>query len=192
MAQDASKIHVAPARIFTGVTAPATGTPPTWLTHTNGVPATGTEVGYTIGDAVFTWKAEKTDIEAEQDLGVVDQFVSKENCMLEFEAQERTYTLLQILFDNIGKVDDGTRMGFYGGGGGTVLNIQYPCIVLTSQIRNLTNKYEVLVLYRCVSMEGIQLTYSRTKPSTYKVQVRGMPDSSRNVGDRIFQFSREK
>jgi hypothetical protein len=192
VAQDASKIHVGPARIWTGTTAPASGLPPTWATHTNGVPATGTEVGYTLGDAVFTWKSDKVDIEAEQALGVVDQFISKENAMLEFEAQERTYTLLKIAFDNIGNVDDGTRTGFYGGGGGTILAIQYVTVFLSSQIRNLTNKYEVLFLYKAVSMEGMPLTFSRTKPSTYKINLRALPDSTRSAGDQIFQFSREK
>ena len=192
MAQDASKIHVAPARIWVGTTAPATGLPPTWATHTNGVPATGTEVGYTIGDAMFTWKGDKVDIEAEQSLGVIDQFISKENAQLEFEAQERTYQLLKVLFDNIGNVDDVTRMGFYGGGGGTILNITYNTIFLSSQIRNLSNKYEVLFLYKCVSMEGVVLTYSRTKPSTYKVSMRCLADFTRTAGDQIFQFSREK
>lgn len=192
MAQSAANIHVGPARIWIGTTAPATGLPPTWVTHTNGVPGTGTEVGYTLGDAVFTWQAEKTDIEAEQDMGIVDQFVSKETAMLEFEAQERVYQLLQVAFDNIGKVDDGTRTGFYGGGGGTVLNIQYYTVFLSSPRRDLTNKFEILFLYKTISMQGIQLTYSRTKPSTYKVQLRCLPDSTRNSGDRIFQFSREK
>jgi hypothetical protein len=192
MAQDASKIHVGPARIWIGTTAPATGLPPTWATHTNGVPATGTEVGYTLGDAVYTWKTDKVDIEAEQSLGVVDQFISKENAMLEFEAQERTYELMKIAFDNIGSVNDGTRMGFYGGGGGTILNITYTTVFLSSQIRNLTNKYEILFMYKSVSMEGLPLTFSRVKPSTYKIQLRGLPDSVRTAGDQIFQFQREK
>jgi hypothetical protein len=192
MAQDAGKIHVAPGRIFMGTTAPASGAPPTWLTHTNGVPADGTEVGFTLGDAVFTWNTEKADIEGEQALGVVDQFITKENAQLEFEAQERNYLLMKAAFDNIGSVDDGTRMGFYGGGGGTILNIQYTTVVVTSQIRNLTNKYEVLMMYKAVSMVGMPLTYSRTKPSTYKVTLRGLPLSTRTAGDQIFQFSREK
>src|SRR5687767_3955507 len=137
MALDASKIQIGPARIWIGTTAPATGAPPTWATHTNGVPATGTEEGYTTDDAVNTWKTDKVDVEAEQDLGVIDQFISKENAQLEFTAMERTYLLLKQMFDNIGSVDDGTRMGFYGGGGGTILNIQYTTVFLSSQIRNL-------------------------------------------------------
>src|SRR5262245_42144345 len=192
MAQDAQKIHVGPARIWTGTTAPASGLPPTWKTHANGVPSDGTEVGFTLGDSTYTWRTDKVDIEAEQALGVVDQFISKENAQLEFEAQERTYQLLKQVFDNIGSVDDGTRMGFYGGGGGTILNVQYTTIFLSSQIRNLTNKFEILFLYKAVSMEGIQLTFSRTKPSTYKVTLRGLPDTTRSQGDQIFQFSREK
>lgn len=192
MAQDAAKIHVAPARIFIGTTAPATGAPPTWATHTNGVPADGTEVGFTLGDAVFTWNTDKADIEGEQALGVIDQFITKENAQLEFEAQERTYLLLKAAFDNIGSIDDGTRTGFYGGGGGTILNIQYTTVFLSSQIRNLTNKYEILFMYKTVSMSGMVLTYSRTKPSTYKITLRGLPLSTRTQGDQIFQFSREK
>jgi hypothetical protein len=192
MAQSAANIHVGPGRIWTGVTAPASGAPPTWMTHTAGVPATGTEIGFTASDSTFTWNTEKSDIEAEQAIGVVDQFISKESAQLEFEALEREYNLLKACFDNIGNVNDVTRMGFYGGGGGTILNITYVTVCLTSQIRNLTGKYEVLVMYKAVSMNAMVLTWSRTKPSSYKVTLRGLPDTTRTAGDQIFQFSREK
>jgi len=192
MALDAQQIHTGPANIYIGITAPATGTPPTWMTHTNGVPGSGTHIGYTTDDTVFTWQTTKNDIEAEQSLGVVDQFISAEMARLEFTALQRTYELMKVAFDNIGSVNDGTRMGFYGGGGGSVIEIQYVALTLTSRIRTLTNKYEVLTVYKAVSVEGIPITFSRTKPSQYKVTLRCLPDDTRDEGDKIFQFYREK
>jgi hypothetical protein len=192
MALQPNQIHVGPARIFLGTTAPATGAPPTWATHTNGFPATGTEVGLTLGDAVFTWNTDKTDLPAEQVMGIADQFISGEGGTLEFEAQERTYTLMKAAFDNIGSVDDATRVGFYGGGGATIINIQYTTIMLTSPRRDLANRWEVLFLYKAVSNSPMPLKYSRTSPSTYRLTFRALPDTTRTAGDQIFQFSREK
>ena len=192
MALNPAEIQVGPARIFIGVTAPASGAPPTWATHTNGIPATGTEVGLTAGEAVFTWNTEKTDIEAEQVMGVVDKFITKENATLEFEAQERTYNLLKQAFDNIGSINDVTRVGFYGGGGGTIVNIQYTTIMLTSPRKDVAGRYEVLFLYKAVNSGAMPLRYSRTAPSTYRLTFQALPDTSRTQGDQIFQFSREK
>src|SRR4051812_40778412 len=111
MPLDAEQIHIAPARIYVGTTAPATGDPPTWAPHTNGLPGTGVDVGFTLGDAVFSWKPVMTDVPAEQSLGIVDIFISEETAQLEFEAQQRTYELLKAAFNNIGTVDDVTRTG---------------------------------------------------------------------------------
>jgi len=192
MAVVAANIHTGPATIFMGGAAPASSLPPTWQTHTNGVPAGFTHIGATLGDTVFNWKPNYNNIEAEQALGIIDKFVTAEDGTLEFEAEERTQVLLKQAFGNIGTVDDGTRTGFYGGGGGTILNIQYVTLVLTSLRRDLAGKYEVLVLYKAVCTAGIPLTYSRTKVSTYKMNFQALPDGTRTVGDQIFQFSREK
>ena len=187
-----NEIHVGPAFIYIGVDAPATGTPPTWTPLTDGVPATGDFVGATIGEATFTWTAEKTEIEAEQVMGVLDMFISSQGGELTFEAEERNYELMKTAFDNIGSVDDGTKMGFYGGGGGTILNIFYKSIVLVSGRRDIPGAHEVLTLYKAVSTAPMPLKYSRVGPSTYEVTFRALPDTSRAPGDQIFQFYREK
>ena len=175
-----------------GVTAPASGAPPTWMTHTAGVPGSGTHVGATIGETTFTWTTEKVDIMAEQVMGVLDQFVSSQMGELRFEAEERNFELMKRTFDNIGNVNDGTRMGFYGGGGGTIINIQYTTIFLSSLRRDIADAFEILVCYKCVSNAPMPLKYSRTGPSTYEVVFRCLPDTTRTEGDQIFQFSREK
>lgn len=192
MALQPNEIHVGPANIYIGVTAPASGTPPTWMTHTNGVPPDGTHVGATIGEATFTWTAEKEDINAEQVMGVLDQFITSQMGELTFEAEERNFALMSKTFDNIGSVNDGTRMGFYGGGGGTIIGIQYVTIFLSSLRRDIAGAYEIWVGYKCVSMDPMPLKYSRTGPSTYAVRFRCLPDTTRDEGDQIFQFSREK
>lgn len=192
MALNPNEIHIGPANIYIGVTAPATGAPPTWMTHTNGVPGTGTHVGATIDETVFTWTTEKEDLMAEQVMGVLDMYITGQGGELTFTAQERTLELMQKTFDNIGMVDDVTRMGFYGGGGGSIIQVQYTCIFLSSLRRDLVGKYEILVLYKGVSTEPMPLTYSRTSPSTYECAFRALPDTDRDEGDQIFQFSREK
>ena len=88
MAQNPANIHIGAARIFLGVTAPATspgeGEPPEMLTHTDGVPETGIEVGYTKDAATFTYKQNKQEVVAEQSLNPVDVFVVSEEIQIEF------------------------------------------------------------------------------------------------------------
>ena len=196
MALHPEEIHVGPAHIFIDVDAPATSpdvdSEPEWLAHSNGVPSSGTEVGATLGDAVITWTSTKIDIVAEQVMGILDKFISDQMMTVAFEAEERTYQLLKNTFDNINSVNNSQRMGFWGGGGGTTINIIYTTIALTSLRRDIAGAYEVFCAYKCVSMNPMPITYSRTKPSTYAVQFQCLPDTTRTEGDQIFQLSREK
>lgn len=192
MAVQPQEIHVGPANIYMGTEAPASGSPFTWAPHTAGVPATGDHVGATLGEAIFTWTAEKTEILAEQVMGVLDMFISNQGAELTFEAEERNFLLMQKTFDNIGSVDDTQRIGFYGGGGGTIIGINYTTIFLSSGRRDIPGAYEILFIYKAVSTAPMPLKYSRTGPSTYEVTFRCLPDTTRAAGDQIFQFSREK
>lgn len=191
-----NEIHVGPAEVWMDVTPPATavteGTAPTWMEHTNGMPNSGVFVGATLGETVFSWTSEKTDIVAEQSMGILDKFISQQNATLTFTAEERSYQLMKHTFDNIFSVNDATRMGFSGGGGGTAIQIQYTTIFLSSPRKDIPGKYEILVAYKCVSINAMPLTYSRVAPSTYAVQFQCLPDTTRMRGDQIFQFSREK
>jgi hypothetical protein len=193
LAQDPTQIQLGAARIWTGCTAPTTGTPPTMMSiDANGVPLTGTEVGYTTGPATFSYKQAKNDISAEQSLNPVDVYVSTEECSLQFEAMERTYKTLQLAFDNVGTVSDSAKDLFYGGDGTGLGSVTTSCVVLTSRQRLSTKYFEVLVLYKAYSVEGIQLSYTRTKESTYKVTMKSLVDVNRLVGDRLFQWYRQK
>jgi len=192
MAQNADNIHIGAARIFLGVTAPASGTPPTLLTHTDGVPASGTEVGYTQDAASFTYRQLKEEVTAEQSLNPVSVFVSGEECQIEFQAMEHVYNTLRTAFDNVGTVTDASKDLFYGGDGAGLVDVTTQCVVLTSRIRTATTKFEVLVLYSVYNVDGVVISYGRTTPAIYKVTLKALTDTTRNAGDRLFQWFREK
>jgi hypothetical protein len=192
MAQSPTNIHIGAARIFLGVTPPASGTPPTLLGHTDGVPATGTEVGYTQDASSFTYKQNKQEVVAEQSLNPVDVFVTNEEAMLEFTAMEHVYNTLKAAFDNVGTVTDGSKDLFYGGDGSGLVSVTTQAVALTSRIRSAPTKFEVLMLYKVYNVEGVVIPYQRTGVSIYKVTLKALVDTSRNLGDRIFQWYREK
>jgi hypothetical protein len=189
LAQDATKIHIGAGFIYIGVTAPATGTPPTLMAHTAGVPATGTEVGHTQGNSTFTYTPTKGDITSEQAFGVVDTYVNTETAELAFTIKERNYAAMKMAFDNIGTVTDGAKDLFYAGG---VYTVASQAVMLVSRQRNAPTKYEVIVLYKAQSMDPVPIMYGRTAESTIGVRLRGVHDTSRNQGDQLFQWYREK
>lgn len=192
MSQSPSNIHIGAARIFLGVTAPATGTPPTLMTHTDGVPASGTEVGYTQDAATFTYKQNKQEVTAEQSLNPVDVFVLSEECMITFQAMEHVYNTLKTAFDNVGTVDDANKSLFYGGDGSGLVSVTTQAVMLTSRIRTAPTKFECIVLYRVYNVEGIVMPYARTTPAVYTITMKGLTDTTRNAGDRLFQWFKEK
>jgi hypothetical protein len=192
LAQNPAAIQIGPARIWTGGTAPASGIPPTLqVIDANGVPSTGTEAGYTTNPANFTYKQDKKPIIVEQSLNPVDVYVDTETCSLQFEAMERTYATLLLAFDNVNTVLDANKQLFYGGDATALQSVFTTCVVLTSRQRLATTLFEVLVIYKAYSMDGILLPYTRTKESTYKVTMTGLIDVTRVVGDRLFQWRRQ-
>jgi len=197
VAIDTTKIHVGTARIFVGVTPPATGTPPTWLTHTAGVPATGTDIGATDGDCVFKYQLTKQEIFAEQELAPVDVYSSDEACSLVFTLKELNYTALKVAFDSgtssgIGNVDDGTRTGFYGGGGSAILLPTQQCFVFSAMNRVAPTKFIIGVIYKAYSLLGTEAPIRKKGETMIKCELHGLADLTRNAGDRMFQLSREK
>lgn len=190
MALTASNVHVGPARIFIGVTNPASGLPPTLMPHTAGVPATGEEVGYTTGDAIFRKSNETSFINAEQALGPIGSYLTAEIGEVEFTAMERVYNTLRAAFDNTGTVNDGTKMLFYGGGLPYTLRRQ--SVMLSSARTNQAGKYEISVLYSAFSANGFEVAYRKTGESTYRIVLRGLYDDTRVLGDQLFQHYVEK
>lgn len=159
------------------------------MTHTAGVPASGTEVGHTTGDTVATFENVKSDINSEQSFGIVDTYVTGQNLTVTMTLMERVYSILQKLFEGVGSATAGGYDLFYGGGPVSVPSFS---VMISSPLRQDNTKFEVFVGYRMQLSSPIPLTYSRTTVSQVAVTLRGTHDSTRNVGDQLFQWYREK
>lgn len=185
MAFAESKVHAGPCRVFSGVTAAATGTPPTYVTHTAGVPATGTELGLTEGDAKLKYKLVKGKIEPEQSLAPVGVYAIGEEASLTCVCMEQTYNTLQMAFDNVGKESVGGGVGFWFGGGTSVLAPTTTTITLTSMQRNAPTKFIVTQLYKVTTMDGFEMPFKKKGHSVYQVTFEALADLTRNAGDQI-------
>jgi hypothetical protein len=193
MALTPANIHQGAMRLFYGVTAGATGTPPTYIGHTAGVPATGTELGLTEGDCICTYKQTKALIKGEQALGAVDVAVTNEEGKIAFTCKETTYITLQAAFDpSVGKEDVAGGRAMYFGGGAGVLAPTTNCLMGTSLQRNAAGKYCIFVLYRVVSMLGMEINVGKIKESMFKVEMEGLFDLTRNAGDQMGYLRWEK
>lgn len=192
MAQDNTEVHFGPGRIFLGAPAPASGLPPTWAPHTAGVPdGGGTEVGFTIGDLAFKVGKATNDITAEQVMGAIDIQRTDEMVSVEFEALQRDYVTLKAAFDTAGgSVNDVNRVGFYGGG--QAIPLQSQTVFVSSLRPHQAGKFEISMIYRAVSVTGYEIAYKKSGASTYKVTMRGLFDTTRVDGDRLYQHYMEK
>lgn len=192
MAFSPQNILAGPARIFVGTTAPASGTPPTLVGHTNGVPATGTEVGYTTGPVEFVYKNTKEEIKPEQAYMPVALYVTDEMAEITFECLEKTYNTLLRAFDNVGTVTDVNKDLFYFGNGTSIIAPFTATVFFSSPQRTNPAKYSIGMLYYAYNPEGVRLPFTKTKPMSYKMTFRALADVTRTAGDQGGQFFIEK
>lgn len=191
MAFDQTKVHVGAARIFTGVTNAVTGTPPTYLTHTNGVPSTGTEIGLTDGDTIFQYVLRKQEILAEQSLGPVDVWADLETATLTFTMQEANANALKIAIDSSVGYDSSGGDAFYFGGGTTVLGPMLTGVFFSAPRRDNPAKFLTGQLYKAYSKDGLNFPMSRTKKGLVKVTLIGLTDLTRTPKDQMGYIRRE-
>jgi hypothetical protein len=182
----AENIHVGPMRIFLDVTNPATGLPPTAHPHTAGVPTPGVEIGYTEGDATFRKNKETFEINAEQATGPVGVGLVREIVEIEFTALEKTYRGLQTAFDNSGSSHPAGRMIFYGGG--STFPIKTQSVFFSSLRPNQAGKYETATIYKAYNVAGYETTFRKSAASMFRITLRGLSDSSRALGDQMYQY----
>ncbi len=188
MSLSSANILAEPARVWLNVTVPASGLPPTWITHTNGVPATGDEVGYTENQVEFTYQNVKEKINPEQSYMAVDVFIKEEMARVVFTAMEHTYNTLRRAFDNVYTLLDGTRKGWAFGNGTSIITPLQLSVFFSSPQRRNPGKYTIGMLYKAYSMDGVKLPFTKTKPMTYQVTIEGLADEARTGGDQGGQF----
>jgi len=191
MAFDVTRIEVGPARVFLGVTLPASGAGPTLMGHTAGVPATGTEIGLTEGDTVLEIMSEKKEILAEQFYAPVEVFLTLQRAKVTFTAKESTVIGLRAALDAIGQTTTATEDLYYFGAGAGAFACLKQSVFLSARRRDNPAKYIICVLYSCYASKGLTYTFSRTKEATYPVELTALAITTRTAGDCMGQFYRE-
>jgi hypothetical protein len=191
MAFDITRIEVGPARIFLGVSLPTSGAPPSIVTHTAGVPGSGTEVGLTEGDTVVEIESQKNQIMAEQFYAPVEVYLTVQNAKISFTAKESTIIALRAALDNIGQSTSGTEELFYFGSGSGAFACLKQSVFLSARRRDNPAKYIVAMLYSAYASKPLTYTFSRTKEATYPVELSALAVVGRTAGDCIGQFYRE-
>lgn len=193
MAFDVTKVHVGAARIWTGATAAATGAPPTYATHVNGVPNQGSpiEIGLTENDCVFTYQLTKTEINAEQSLGPVDVYASDEMASLVFTMKESNANALKVAFDSSVGYDSTGGDALYFGNGTAVLAPMTTVVFFSAVRRDNPAKYWTGQLYKAYSKDGVKFPFSKTKAGTVQVTLIALADLTRTAKDQMGYLRRE-
>lgn len=191
MAFDITRIEAGPLNLWVGTTLPTSGAPPTLITHTAGVPGSGTAIGLTEGDSVLEIKSEKKEIQAEQFYAPVEVFLTNQGAKMMFTAKEMTVIALKQALDGIGQTTTATEDLFYFGAGSGSFSIYKPSLFFSSRRRDNPAKYIIGMLYSVYSSKPLTLAFSRTKEATYAVELTALAVTTRTAGDCIGQFYRE-
>ncbi len=202
MALNAANIRVGAGRVYMGVTPPAQGVA---LTVTNGVPATGTEVGLTEGEAVFTYEVTYFESMAEQSLALVAVFATEEAAQLEFTMKEYSqanindFLAAMVQTANVAAPGDAATMDIHEGGrilgvaaGAGEVTLQ--AVVLVAPIPNTSGvdqRYTYVLLHQAYQSESAAVRYTKSGDSLLKVTFKAVADLSRGDFGTLFQVGIE-
>lgn len=197
MATDLAKIHIGQGDMWLGGTPPAAGgdlTDPTsssintMATNFTAPTSGGTAVGFTNGPATLTYKPTYYMVETEQAFAEVLVIPTAEECSLDFTMLEASYTNLnKAMGQATSEVNAGAPVNNtnFVGGKATVTT---QLLVLNSRKRTGVGYY-LLSMYQVYSMDGVALNFERRKETQNKVTMRALADTSRPVGDQLFQLA---
>ncbi|PYV31445.1 MAG: hypothetical protein DMG22_16920 [Acidobacteria bacterium] len=185
------------------------GTQPTWpaslgskttdgsLTWVNlGAPVS---LGSSEGPAKFEAKAKLEEISIDQETAPVDVVMTAEDATLDFTLKESSLAKVSKFLGH-GTLSSGTDTGLPAGAQayeqmtiGGLLQIPTASVAITSPRRGFSNpgKFFVACLYNAYGSAALDLSFTRTKESVYKVTFKGLAVLARPVGDRVCQFYRQ-
>jgi len=184
---DVTAIHQGPGDLW------IIGTPPTdtavrlTLDATTGTPDSVAHpasicLGTTESGITFTIKNKLTDIKVDQFEAPVDKYVDALDGMLEAELSQQSVDLLQqALSTGVYGTTSAYKQITFGG-------VSIPpsvCVAAISPKRTGSNLWIVSMLYKAMSVGGLQALASRAKKSMHKVQFEGLADITRTAGKQI-------
>jgi len=187
MALNPGKIQLGPGRIYVGVTLPTTETP---LALTSGAPATGTEVGVTEGETLFTYEVEYLEEGCEQILPAVAVFAKGQTASLEFGMKEYAAANLQAAMQQVKlTANEGASPKYdlltFGGPDAAVVCTS---VVVVSAIPNTTpQRHTLAMLYSAYQSEPMKARYTAKGSTVLKATFKAIAVASRNPMDYLGQ-----
>ena len=202
MALNAANVRVGAGRIYMGVTPPAAGAA---LNISNGVPSTGTEVGLTEGESVFTYEVTYFEVMAEQSLAAVEVFATEESAQIEFTMKEYTqanindFLAAMVATTNVAAPGDATTMDIHEGGrilglaaGAGEVTLQ--AVVLVAPIPNTSGvdqRFTYVLLNQAYQSESAAAMYTKASDTLLKVTFKAIADLARADTSTLFQLGVE-
>ncbi len=192
-------IHQGPGFLWFNVQQPAAGA--RLLVDANGNPVGGSPIamGASEGAAKFQFKAKLEPVQIDQETAPVDVLMTSEEALVELTLKESSLAKITKMLEH-GTFSSGTDAGLPAGAqtyeqitvGGLVALPTAP-VALISPRRGTSSptKYLLVCLYKAYGFAELDLSFTRSKESVYKVQFHGLADLTRAQGDRVAQFYRQ-
>lgn len=172
--------------IYTGCTLPtAYGAP----TLTAGVPAGGTDIGATMGEATFTYNATIETVEIEQTTSRVAPHVTEEEIGLSFTIGETTAANLRIALSQtfVASVvsGDNTYSVMHLGG---FIDVTGSCVAVVAEKSNVPGQFYGGMIYNAYIADAVNVPHKRSEVQTVEVTLAGSALLTRSDGDRLGQY----
>lgn len=191
------------------VTGTSGATQPTWPTTLGTLTPDGTvfwkmlgptiSLGASEGPAKIEMKAKLEPIQIDQETAPVDVVMSAEDAMIELTLKESALAKISKYLGH-STYSSGTDPGLPAGAQtyeqltvGGLVTIPQAAVGLISPRRGFSSpgKFLVFCLYNAYGTAALDMSFTRTKESVYKVQFQGLAVLARAPGDRVAQFYRQ-
>jgi hypothetical protein len=156
-------------------------------------------LGSTEGPLKFEAKSKLEEIQIDQETAPVDVVMTAEDATLDFSLKESSLGKISKFLGH-GTYSSGTDTGLPAGAQayeeitvGGLVQIPTAAIAITSPRRGFSSpgKFFVACLYNAYGSAALDLSFTRTKESVYKVTFKGLAVLARPAGDRVCQFYRQ-
>lgn len=194
MATNKAYVQIGEGNVWVGGTAPTAGADPTdpttsalntMATNFTAPTSGGTAVGFTNGPATLSYKPTYYMVESEQAFAEILVVPTAEEASVGFTMLETSYQNLKTAMGQAtSHIAAGVNAVHVGGKGSVPFNV----LVIAARKTSLVGYY-ILTVYQTYSMDGADLNFERRKEMQNKVVMRALADTTRPVGDQLYQLA---
>lgn len=177
-----SAIRAGAANLWFGVSDPGDGNA---VTLSSGEPGSGTYLGATDGDLVFTYTPTFQDIASEQLTAAHDAFMELEDATIEAQMTEFSHDNLGAAIEQATQESGtGTPTGdvtFFGG----KIQVNFGMVVATAALRDDPTKFLHIGLYRALMTSELSAPFGRASKTVASLTFKGYADQSKTAGKQV-------